>query len=218
MIPNMGTTGPSVATVLFTRTQRGVLALLFGAPDRSYYMNEIVRSAGLGVGTVHRELEALSACGLVSVASVGNQKHYRANANSPIFEELRGIVRKTFGLVDVLREMLAPVASQLEAAFIYGSVAKSTDRADSDIDLMLVSDKLGYMEVAEIVLKAQQRFGREVNPVVYKCADFRRKLAEDHAFLKRVMERPRLDIIGSSDELREPRKPRKNRKPEAGAG
>jgi predicted nucleotidyltransferase len=218
MIPNMGTTGPSIATVLFTRTQRGVLALLFGAPDRSYYMNEIVRNAGLGVGTVQRELEALSACGLILVASVGNQKHYRANASAPIFEELRSIVRKTFGLVDVLRELLEPLAPQLEAAFVYGSVAKSTDRAESDIDLMLVSDKLGYIDVMEIVTKAQQRLGREVNPAVYKCAEFRRKLAEDHAFLKRVMERPRLDVIGSSDELREPRKSRKNRKPEAGAG
>jgi len=219
IVPNMGMTSAavSIATVLFTRTQRGVLALLFGLPERSYYVNEIVRSAGLGVGAVQRELEALSACGLISVERVGNQKHYRANATAPIFGELRGIVQKTFGLVDVLRELLAPVAGQIEVAFIFGSVAQASDKASSDIDLMVVSDKLGYLEIGDIALLAQQRLGREVNPVVYKSADIRRRLSEDRAFLRRVMERPRLDIIGVSDELQEPRKSRKNRKPDAGA-
>jgi predicted nucleotidyltransferase len=216
IVPIMGTNPHSIATVLFSRTQRGVLALLFGMPDRSYFTNEIVRSAGLGTGTVQRELAALSACGLVSVEQVGNQKHYRANARSPIFAELRGIVQKTFGLADVIRELLAPLASQIELAFIYGSVAKGTDRTDSDVDLMVVSDKLGFRDVAGLSIDAQQRLGREVNPVVYKSADFRRRLSEEHGFVLRVMARPRLDIIGSSDDFQESRKPRKNRKPDAG--
>ena len=213
----MGTIPLSIATVLFTRTQRGVLALLFGMPDRSYYTNEIVRSAGLGVGTVQRELEALSACGLVSVERVGNQRHYQANSASPIFAELRGIVQKTFGVVDVLRQLLAPVASQIEVAFVYGSVAKGTDRADSDIDLMVVSEKLSYMDLMKISLGAQQKLQREVNPTLYKSAEFRRKLGEGNAFLRRVLEQQRLDVIGSSDELQESRKSRANRKPDAGA-
>jgi predicted nucleotidyltransferase len=218
IVPIMGTIPDiSIATVLFTRTQRGVLALLFGVPERSYYVNEIVRSAGLGVGTVQRELEALSSCGLVSVESVGNQKHYRANMRAPIFEELRGIVQKTFGLVDVLRELLAPVASQIELAFVFGSVAKGTDRADSDVGLMVVSEQLGFVDIADIAIDARLRLGREVNPVVYKGADFRRKLREDQGFVARVMDRPRMDLIGSSDDLQEPRKSRKNRKPDAGS-
>jgi predicted nucleotidyltransferase len=208
---------PSIATVLFTRTQRGVLALLFGMPGRSYYMNEIVRSAGLGVGTVQRELEALSSCGLVSVESVGNQRHYRANTRAPIFEELRGIVHKTFGLADVLRELLAPVASQIELAFVFGSVAKAADRADSDVDLMVISDRLDYADLAELMLNARQRLAREVNPIVYKSAEFRRRLNEDQGFLRRVLERERVDLIGSSDDLQESRKPRKNRKPDPGS-
>jgi predicted nucleotidyltransferase len=213
----MGTNAPSIATALFTRTQRGVLALLFGVPDRSYFTNEIVRSAGLGVGTVQRELEALSACGLVSVERVGNQKHYQANADSPIFAELRGIVQKTFGVADVLRELLAPAVAQDDVAFIYGSVAKGTDRADSDIDLMLISDKVSYLEVMKIASGAQQKLRREVNPTLYKNAEFRRKLGEGNAFLRRVMEQRRLDVIGISDELSEPRKPRAHRKPEVGS-
>lgn len=212
----MGTNAQSIATVLFTRTQRGVLALLFGMPDRSYYTNEIVRSAGLGVGTVHRELEALSACGLVSMERVGNQKHYQANSSSPIFAELRGIVQKTFGVVDVLRELLAPVALHVDVAFIYGSAAKGTDRADSDIDLMVISDKLTYADLMKISLSAQQKLRREVNPTLYKSTELRRKLAEGNAFLRRVLEQQRLDVLGSSDELQEPRKSRANRKPDAG--
>lgn len=213
----MGADVFSIATVLFTRTQRGVLALLFGMPDRSYYTNEIVRSAGLGVGTVQRELEALAACGLVSVERVGNQKHYQANPGSPIFAELRGIVQKTFGVVDVLREVLAPAVYQDDVAFVYGSVAKGTDRADSDIDLMVISDRVSYSQIMEIALIARQKLRRAVNPTLYKGGEFRRRLTEGNAFLRRVMEQQRLDVIGSSDELQESRKSRKNRKPEAGA-
>lgn len=215
IVPNMGTTAISIATVLFTRTQRGVLALLFGLPERSYYLNEIVRTAGLGVGAAQRELEALSACGLVSVERVGNQKHYKANAAAPIFEELRGIVQKTFGLVDVLREMLAPVASHVEVAFVYGSVAKGSDRASSDVDLMIISDKLSYSDVMTISLQASARLGREVHPTLYKSAEFRRKLDES-TFVRRVMDQARLDVIGCADDIAESRKPRKNRKPETG--
>ena len=213
----MGTSAQSIATVLFTRTQRGVLALLFGVPDRSYYTNEIVRSAGLGVGTVQRELEALAACGLVSVERVGNQKHYQANSSCPIFAELRGIVQKTFGVAEVLRELLAPIVFQGDVAFVYGSVAKGTDRADSDIDLMVISDKVSYPEVMKLSSVAQQKLRREINPTLYKVVEFRRKLGEGNSFLRRVMEQQRLDVIGSSDDLVEPRKSRAHRKPEAGA-
>ena len=213
----MGTNAQSIGSVLFTRTQRGIFALLFGMPGRSFYVNEIVRSVGLGVGTIQRELAALTACGLVSVENVGNQKHYRANAEAPIFEELQGIVQKTFGLVDVLRELLVPLNTQIEGAFVYGSVAKGTDTARSDVDLLVVSDRLAYMDLAEIVLRAQERLGRVVNPVLYKSTELRRKLGEDHAFIRKVLERPRLDVIGSLDELQESRKSRKNRKPDPGA-
>src|SRR5205807_6684818 len=129
---------------LFGKTQRQVLGLLFADPERSYFANEIVRLAGSGSGAVHRELAVLEAAGLVSATRVGNQKHYRANRASPIFEELRGIVVKTFGVADVLRGALAPLAAKIRSAFIYGSVAKGNDTATSDIDLMVISDAVTY--------------------------------------------------------------------------
>lgn len=127
---------------LFTKTQQQVLRLLFGQPGRSFYANEIVRYAGLGISTVQRELARLSEVGLLSVTRQGNQKHYQANVASPIFEELRGIVVKTFGVADVLKEALLPMADKIQLAFIYGSVAKGSDTAESDIDLMLIADRL----------------------------------------------------------------------------
>ena len=144
-----------------------MLGLLFGNPDRSYFANEIVRLAGCGSGAVHRELAALEATGLVNATRIGNQKHYQANRASPIFHELRGIVLKTFGLTGVLREALEPMASHIVAAFVYGSLAKGTDTASSDIDLMLIGEGISYSDVLERSTQAEQRVGRKVNPTIH---------------------------------------------------
>ncbi len=207
----MGIIQSRLAEALFGKTQRRVLGLLFGNPDRSYYTNEVVRFAGAGIGAVQRELETLSAAGLLSVMRIGNQKHYQANHASPIFEELRGIVLKTFGTADVLRLGLAPLADRIQVAFIYGSVAKGTDTASSDIDVMLISDSLGYPEVVTALAAAEKEVGRTVNPSIYKGDDFRRKIADDNAFLKRVVEQSKILLIGSDDGLLEPRESGKDR-------
>ena len=134
MVPFMGTNAKtySLSEVLFSKTQRQVLGLLFGHPEKSFYSKEIFRFAGVGIGSVHRELEKLSTVGLLTVEKVGNQKHYQANEKSPIFEELKGLIQKTFGLADVLKETLSAHSDIIKLAFIYGSVAKGTDRASSD--------------------------------------------------------------------------------------
>lgn len=204
-----GLTG--LAEVLFSKTQRRVLGLLFGNTERSFYANEVMRFADIGIGTVQRELEAMSSCGLLTVSRIGNQKHFQANRACPIFDELRGIVLKTFGMADVLRKALAPVRDRIEVAFVYGSVAKGTDHSGSDIDLMILSDRTTYPEVLEAMGDSVQALGRVVNPVVYKVLEFRRKLAEDSSFLRRVMEHPKIYVIGSEDDLPEPRKSRKGR-------
>ncbi|TYO98562.1 nucleotidyltransferase-like protein [Geothermobacter ehrlichii] len=191
----------SLGDALFTKTQRQVLGLLFGHPDRSYYAKEIVRLAGMGVGSVHRELEKLAAAGLLTVRQVGNQKHYQANERSPIFEELKGIVRKTFGLADVLRAALARCGDRIVLAFIYGSVAKSTDHAGSDIDLLIVSDDLAYSEVMTILADAETRLGRTVNPTIYSLEEFRSKMAADDSFVARVVRQPKIFLIGSEDDV-----------------
>ena len=204
----------SLSEALFAKTQRRVLGLLFGNRDRSFFANEIVRLAESGIGAVHRELATLEAAGLVTAIRVGNQKHYQANRASPIFKELRGIVVKTFGVADVLREALAPLAVKIRAAFIYGSVAKGSDTAASDIDLMVVSDEVSYSDLFALAAEAERRLGRKVNPTVYTPAELRQKLAAKNAFATRVLERPKAFVIGSENDLRESRKSRKNKPPQ----
>jgi predicted nucleotidyltransferase len=201
----------SLADALFAKTQRRVLGLLFGNPDRSFFANEIVRHAESGIGAVHRELATLEAAGLVTAKRIGNQKHYQANRAAPIFEELRGIVVKTFGVADVLRDALAPLAAKIRAAFVYGSIAKGSDTATSDIDLMVISDEVAYADLFGLVSQAEQRLGRKVNPTVYAFADLRKKLADGHDFESRVLNQPKVFVIGSEDDLRQPRKARKRK-------
>lgn len=191
----------SLGEVLFSKTQRQILGLLFGHPDKSYFAKEIYRLAGVGVGTVHRELEKLTAVGLLTLQRVGNQKHYRANNKSPIFEELCGIVQKTFGLADVLREALSGHADQVELALIYGSVAKETDRADSDIDVLILSQALSYSQVLTLFATSEARLGRRVNPTIYSPEEFLGKLKSDNHFARRIIEQPKIFLIGSEDDL-----------------
>lgn len=207
IIPRMGMnvkTPSGIGEALFTKTQRQVLGLLFGHPGTTFYINEIVRIADVGIGTVQRELEKLTAAGLLTVKKIGNQKHYQANPGSPIFEELRGIVLKTFGVADELRRALGSLSARIKAAFVYGSVAKGADTASSDIDLMIISEELSYPEVIGVLAEAEGRLGRAVNPTLYSPAEIRRKLAEDNSFLKRVTEQEKIFLIGSDDDIAKP--------------
>ncbi len=199
--PNMGiNTDPNesslLADALFPKVRQRVLAVLFGAPDRSYYANEVIALAQSGTGAVQRELADLSAAGLLTVRKQGNQKHYQANAQSPVFAELRGLVLKTVGLADVLREALAPLAAQITQAFVFGSMAKQQDSAASDVDLLLVSDTLGYGDVLAALEPAMRRLGRTINPALYTVADFQARRASDNAFINRVMQQPKIWLIG----------------------
>ena len=185
-----------VADALFTKVQQRVLAVLFGNHARSFYANELIALACSGSGAVQRELAQLEAAELVTVKRVGNQKHYQANASAPIFEELRGLVLKTSGLVDVLRSALAPLASQIDQAFIYGSVAKGQDTAKSDIDLMVISEKIAYANLFAALEPATNRLQRTVNPTLYSPIDIEKRILDDNAFVKLVMEQPKLWVIG----------------------
>lgn len=211
IIPNMGITSPSakdqpdrtigLADALFTKVQQRVLGVLFGNPGRSFYANEMIALAGSGTGAVQRELARLAAAGLVTVSRVGNQKHYQANPEAPVYEELRGLVLKTSGLADVLRVALAPLAAQISAAFVYGSVAKRQDTAASDIDLMIVSDSLTYADLFAAVEKAAAQLGRPINPTVYPRQELARRIEQDNAFVKRVLAQPKLWLIGEDNDL-----------------
>jgi predicted nucleotidyltransferase len=191
-ISNMGindlpTTG--LADALFSRVQQRVLGLLFGQPGRSFFATELIRLAGCGTGAVQRELARLAASGLVSVTRVGNQKHYCANNDSPIFNELHSLVVKTVGLAGPLREALAPFSGRIRAAFVYGSVAKGTDTAKSDIDLMVLADDLAYADLYEALQAVEAAVHRPVNPNLMTPAEWQRKWAEGNPFVVKVAQR-----------------------------
>ena len=192
----------STADALFPAVRQRVLAVLFGSPDRSFYANELIALARSGTGAVQRELASLLAAGLVTVRDQGNQKHYHANAASPVFAELRGLVLKTVGLADVLRAALAPLEDQVAAAFVYGSVARQQDTAASDVDVLIVSDALGYAEVFGALEGAAQTLGRTINPTLYTRAELARRRAQDNAFVTRVLDQPRIWLMGDEEVLR----------------
>jgi predicted nucleotidyltransferase len=209
IIPIMGmksstTTSPppsGVADALFGRVRQRVLALLLGHPEQSFYANEIIRWVGSGSGAVQRELARLSAAGLITVTRIGRQRHYQANPTSSIYPEPRGIAVKTFGVSDRLRQALSRLEGQVRAAFVFGSVAKGTDTAQSDIDLMVVSDHLSYAELFGAIEEASTELARPLNPTIYTSEEFARRLREKHPFLRKVLDQRRVWIIGGDDDL-----------------
>jgi predicted nucleotidyltransferase len=186
---------------LFGKTRQAVLALLYGRADSSFYTKQILDAVKIGRGTVQRELKNLTDTGIIIREVQGRQVYYRANARCPIFEELKSIVRKTFGVADVIRQSLATNADKIRVAFVFGSVAKSTDDRRSDIDLMVVG-RVSFGDVVSVLTPAEQKLAREVNPVVYRIAEFKKKVKEDHHFVKTVLEDEKIFVIGDEDELR----------------
>ena len=186
---------------LFTNVQQRVLGLLFGNADRSFYAKELIHLAGSGSGAVQRELAKLRSAGLVTLRRVGNQTHYQANPTSPVFEELRTLILKTSGLVDVLRSALAPRAAEIGLAFVFGSVAKRVDSASSDIDVLIVSDTLSYAELFTPLETASQRLGRPVNPTLYSRDDMTARITRKNAFISKIFAQPKLWIIGSERDI-----------------
>jgi len=192
--------GMNLNNALFTKSQQFVIALFFNHPEKSFYTNEILRLSCMGRGTIQRELKNLEAAGVLTVTNIGNQRHYQANPNCPIFNELRGIAIKTFGVVDVLQQVLRPIEDKIKQAFIYGSIAKGTDTANSDIDLLVVSNSLSYSALIEQLSNAEDKLGRPINPTVYKPGEFAKKLNDKNPFLTKVMAQPKLTLIESTDD------------------
>jgi predicted nucleotidyltransferase len=195
------TSASGVADALFAKVQQRVLGVLFGNPGRSFYANEVIGLARSGTGAVQRELTRLEAAGLVTANRVGKQKHYQANAGSPVFAELRALVLKTSGLADVLRETLAPVADRVRAAFVYGSIAKGEDTAASDIDLMVISESLTYADLFGALEHASTQLGRKVAPTIYSPRELAQHVKRDSAFVTRVLRQPKLWLIGGERDL-----------------
>ncbi|WP_211222796.1 nucleotidyltransferase domain-containing protein [Paludibacterium yongneupense] len=204
-IPFLGLLGVAMASLslsdaLFTTTQQKVLGLLYGKPDQSFYANEIARWAQVGKGSIMRELDRLQRAGVLTLFHQGNQTHYRANPDCPIYLELCGIVSKTFGIGEQLRVALEPLAEQLVWAFIYGSIAKGNAHAASDIDLMLIGENLSYSTVMECLIPLEERLGRTINPTLYTLADWRAKEDAGNSFVLKVGEQEKINLIGGKPE------------------
>lgn len=189
----------SVGDALFTKAQQMVLSLLLGQPEKSFYLNEVVRYAAMGRGVISRELAKLTDAGLLIVRKQGNQNHYQANTASPIYHELLQIVQKTFGISGVLKASLATILPHCEHAFIYGSIAKGDEHAGSDIDVMLVGADLNYSEIMTLLEPAEVQLQRPINPTLYSVAEFEQRLSNENAFLTKVMAQSRLDLLADSE-------------------
>lgn len=201
-LPSMGIRGAAdgsplpIADALFSSTQQKVLARIFGQPERSFYATELISELAAGSGAVQRELKKLERSGLVNVTWVGSQKHYRANPEAPIFNELVALIRKTVGLKGPLEAALAPVAGTLELALVYGSTAKGTAHAASDIDLLVVADHLPLEELYALLGPCEQELGRRIQPTLYTSAEFHHRLEGGNPFLSRILEGPTLVLQG----------------------
>ena len=193
------TRSSSLADALFTSTQQKVLGALFGQPDRSFFVTQIMELAKSGRGAVQRELERLRKGGLVTVHKVATQKHYQANAASPLFDELCGIIQKTVGLAGPIREALESLPETPRLALIYGSVAKRTDTSSSDIDLLVVSDSAKLEQVYAALMPVERVLARPISLTLYTEVDFQERRDNENPFISRILSSPTINLIGSVD-------------------
>ena len=190
-----------LAGALFSHVQLRVLSLLIGQPERSYQLTEVIQLVRSGRGAVQRELEKLTNAGILNRSALGTRKTYQANRQSPIFEELYGLIVKTSGLLDPLRKALKSRASKINVAFVYGSVAKGKDTAKSDIDLMIVGHDLAYSEIYAALQKAEKTLLRPVSPSLMTLSEWKQKLSDKNPFVSKILQQPKLFVFGTENEL-----------------
>jgi DNA-binding transcriptional ArsR family regulator len=191
-----------VAEALFGKTRRNILSLLFGRPDERFYMRQVARMTGASVAAVQHELARLTTAQLVVRTPEGKQVYYRANTESPVFNEIRGLMDKTVGAVAVVRSTLSRLAGEgrIDIAFIYGSVASGTYEAVSDVDVMIIGE-IKLSEIIPALRVAQDRLGREINPTIYPGEELRMRLTDREHFVTQVMDGPKIILIGSENDL-----------------
>ncbi len=189
-----------LASLIFSAYRRRVLGLLLLHPDRSYHVRELARLTGSSAGTLHKELSKLTLGGVLHRVEVGNQVRYSANRDCQIFEELASILRKTSGLADVLSEALSVVESQIDFAFVFGSLARGEQNSNSDVDVMVVGD-IGFSEVIQMLHPTQLILQREINPVVYSRAEFQRRVKAGEPFIVDVLSKTKLFVVGDESDI-----------------
>jgi predicted nucleotidyltransferase len=190
-----------LASALFSQVRLRVLGLLFGQPDRTFHASELIRLARSGSGAVQRELETLANAQIVAVTRSGNRKLYQANRQSPIFQELHGLIVKTVGLLEPLRRALGSRRSEIDVAFVFGSVAKGVDAAGSDVDLMIIGQQLTYTQLFAALQKAEKTLLRPINPNLMTPTEWKQKLSDQNRFVRNVLRQPKLFVFGTENEL-----------------
>ena len=193
--------GMSIQLALFTDSQTRLFPWLFGQPERAYHLSELRRLTGLGSASVQRELNRLADAGLLESRAVGNMRQFQANPLAPVFNELVALTRKTMGTVPVLQKALSSLLPDLIAAWVYGSVAKQSDKARSDIDVMLVGADLTLSRVLATLEPAEAQLGRKINPSCFTQQEFERRWNEPDSFVRQVLSQPTLPVIGDLNEL-----------------
>lgn len=190
----------SLSHHLLGQTRSAILSVLLLRPEASLHVREIARLTGAHAGSLHRELRTLAEFGVLLRDEVGRQVHYRANTDCPVFLDLAGLLRKTTGLVDVLRSALQPLSERIEFAFIHGSMARGNVHVHSDVDVMVVGD-VGFADVVLALESAQDAVGREINPIVLAPGEFQARRNQRDSFVDHVLQGPKLWLIGDTDGL-----------------
>ncbi len=187
---------------LLPKTRQGILAATLLQPEKAWYVSELARRMGVPSSSLQRELRDLAEAGILKTHRQGRMSYYQANVDSPLFPDLRGLLLKTVGLIDVLADALKPVASKVVAAFVYGSIASGDEQSDSDVDVMIVGT-VPSSDLALTLRRARDLLGRQINPTTYTPAEFYEKRAEKDHFLTGVLSKPKLFVLGNDDELGE---------------
>jgi len=185
---------------LINKTTQGLLAATVLAPSRSWYLSDLAKHLHRQPSSLQQPLAALVSAGILTRRKDGNRIYFQANPDCPFLAELQGLIAKTVGLVDVVREAISPLKGKIQAAFIYGSVAKSSEHSLSDVDLLVVGD-LGLEQISPLLDTAEEKLGRPVNANVYTPADFAKKLADKNHFLTSVLKKSKLFVIGKPNDL-----------------
>lgn len=192
----------SLKDAVFTNSQAKLYLWIFGQPERSYHLSELRRLTGLGSASLQREINRLVVAGLANSTLKGNQRQISANRQSPLFKELSDLTRKVMGAAALLTEALLPIERKIEVAFLYGSVAKQTDNAESDIDIIIVGSDLTLSELLDQLLPVEEMLCRKVNPTCYTVGEFKKRLSDTDSFVNKVLSQPIIQLFGNMDDFR----------------
>jgi predicted nucleotidyltransferase len=189
--------------LMFSASRRKLLGTLLLMPDERYHVRELARMTGISAGSIHRELKSMAGAGLLVRTQVGNQVLYQANRSCPIFDELASILRKTTGLPTLIQENLSAISERIDTAVVFGSMANGRQSSDSDVDVLVLGD-VKLIDVVSALSSVGQELRREINPVVMTTDDFSALLIKNDRFASRIVEEPKIFVIGDASEFGQP--------------